>query len=116
MLGLDNAAVRRLGSAVVQIPEKSGLPSAIRGGGADMFTLPSAVCGTPAVGYFNHCADKCVDETCAISVTKATAMNGLQRRLILDIARMIHQPMQSETIRRLVRIWARGPKEYANGI
>jgi hypothetical protein len=39
-----------LGSPVIQIPEKSGLPSAIRGAGADMFTLPSAFRGTPAVG------------------------------------------------------------------
>ena len=52
--GLDNPSVRRLGSAVIQMPEKSGLPSARRGAGADMFTLPSALRGTPAVGYLNH--------------------------------------------------------------
>jgi len=43
-----------LGSPVIQTPEKSGLPSANRGDGADMFTLPSAFRGTPAVGYFTH--------------------------------------------------------------
>ena len=56
-LGLDKPPVRRtLGSPVAQIPEKSGLPSAMRGEGADMSTLPSAFRGTPAVGYFSHCA------------------------------------------------------------
>jgi hypothetical protein len=50
-LGLDKPPGRGiLGSPVIQIPEKSGLPSAIRGVGADMFTLPSAFRGTPAVG------------------------------------------------------------------
>src|SRR5688572_6754721 len=44
------------GLAVSHSPEKSGLPSAVRGVGADMFTLPAAVLGTPGVGYFNHCA------------------------------------------------------------
>src|SRR4030095_9925336 len=44
LLGLDNSPVGRFGSAVIQIPEKSGLPSARRGAGADIFTLspPSA--------------------------------------------------------------------------
>ena len=50
-LGLDKPPVRGiLGSPVIQTPEKSGLPSAIRGAGADIFTLPSAFRGTPAVG------------------------------------------------------------------
>jgi hypothetical protein len=54
-LGLDKLPDRGiLGSPVIQIPEKSGLPSAIRGEGADMSTLPSAFRGTPAVGYFSH--------------------------------------------------------------
>src|SRR5919197_6261059 len=44
------------GFAVSQIPEKSGLPSAVRGAGADRSTIPSAFRGTPAVGYFNHWA------------------------------------------------------------
>jgi hypothetical protein len=35
---------------LIQIPEKSGLPSGIFGAGAAMSTLPSAVRGTPAVG------------------------------------------------------------------
>src|SRR5215468_10335219 len=80
LVGLDNADVRRLGSAVVQIPERSGLPSANRGAGASIFTLPSAFRGTPTVGYFNHCENKCIDARCPVSITRATAMTGLQRR------------------------------------
>jgi hypothetical protein len=38
------------------MPEKSGLPSAVRGAGAFMSGLPSRVLGTPAVGYVTHCA------------------------------------------------------------
>jgi hypothetical protein len=54
-LGLDKAPVRReLDSPVIQIPDKSGLPSASRGAAADMSTPPSAFRGTPAVGFFIH--------------------------------------------------------------
>jgi hypothetical protein len=49
-------------SAVSQIPEKSGCPSAVLGVGAIRFGLPSEVLGTPAVGYFNHCADAVEDQ------------------------------------------------------
>src|SRR5580658_8024242 len=37
-------------------PVKSGLPSAVRGAGAERFGLPSAVRGMPGVGCCNHCA------------------------------------------------------------
>ena len=37
-------------------PERSGLPSAVRGAGAVRFGLPSAVRGMPGVGCFSHCA------------------------------------------------------------
>jgi len=48
-LGLDKPPGRgKLGSPVIQTPEKSGLPSASRGEGADISTLPSAFRGTPA--------------------------------------------------------------------
>ena len=33
-----------------QIPERSGLPAAVRGAGAVRFGFPSLVIGTPAVG------------------------------------------------------------------
>ncbi len=37
------------GFPAVQIPEKSGLPSGMRGTAAAMSTVPSALRGTPAV-------------------------------------------------------------------
>jgi hypothetical protein len=40
-----------------QIPEKSGLPSGVRGVDARRFGEPSGNLGTPAVGYVNHCAE-----------------------------------------------------------
>jgi hypothetical protein len=40
-----------------QIPEKSGLPSAVLGVGAPKFGTPLGVFGTPAVGYCSHWAD-----------------------------------------------------------
>src|SRR2546428_13314122 len=46
----------QLGLPVSQMPEKSGLPSGVCGVGADKLGLPSGVVGTPAVGYFIHCA------------------------------------------------------------
>src|SRR5262249_46451520 len=37
-------------------PERSGLPSADRGAGAERLGLPSGVLGTPPVGRAGHCA------------------------------------------------------------
>src|SRR5439155_6807162 len=42
--------------AACHIPERSGLPSPVRGAVADRLGLPSARRGTPAVGYVTHCA------------------------------------------------------------
>jgi hypothetical protein len=42
--------------ARIQIPEKSILPSAVRGVGASRIGWPSAVRGTPGVAYDGHCA------------------------------------------------------------
>ena len=39
-----------------QIPERSGLPSGVRGAGAVRSGFPSAVFGTPAVARAGHCA------------------------------------------------------------
>src|SRR5262249_48247256 len=38
-----------------QMPDKSGLPSAVRGAGAERFGLPSGKRGTPGVGWLIHC-------------------------------------------------------------
>jgi hypothetical protein len=50
-------------------PERSGVPSGVRGAGADRFGLPSAVRGIPRVGCVNHCA-----ESGALSAIVATAI------------------------------------------
>src|SRR6185295_19197034 len=77
LLGLDKPAVGRFGSPVIHIPERSGLPSANRGVGAVMFTLPSAFRGTPALGYLIHWAAREVDTR---SVPRMT--NAARRRRI----------------------------------
>ena len=51
-----------------QMPDRSGLPSGRRGGGADMSTLPS-MRGTPAVGTPIHCAKADVDANAAARKT-----------------------------------------------
>src|ERR1044071_6305048 len=61
----------RLGSAVIHRPDRSGLPSAIRGAGAVMLTLPSARRGTPDVGWFTHCAVSRTDASKAAVTTRA---------------------------------------------
>ena len=48
--------------SVSQMPVKSGLPSGVRGDGAERFGFPSEVLGTPAVGYFNHWPKAVADE------------------------------------------------------
>ena len=42
--------------SVDQTPDKSGLPFAPRGVGAERLGLPSFVRGMPAAGWFSHCA------------------------------------------------------------
>jgi hypothetical protein len=57
--------------ARIQIPEKSTLPSAVRGVGASRIGLPSAIRGTPGVGYDGHCAPSEGDTATAIAITPA---------------------------------------------
>src|SRR5262249_44713370 len=56
--GLRSAAILRsyLREILCQIPDRSGLPLALRGAGAVRSGLPSAVRGMPGVGRFTHCA------------------------------------------------------------
>src|SRR5213078_367143 len=56
--GFRSAATLRsyFSELLCQIPDKSGLPSAVRGAGAARFGLPFGVRGMPGVGYFSHCA------------------------------------------------------------
>src|SRR5712691_3613137 len=44
--------------SISQVPERSGLPSAARGAGAERLGWPLGVLGTLGVGYFNHWAPK----------------------------------------------------------
>ena len=44
-----------------QTPDRSGLPSAVRGVAAVRSGLPSGVRGVPGIGKFNHCADVAVE-------------------------------------------------------
>ena len=46
-----------LSEALLHNPERSGLPSAVRGAGAFRSGLPSAVRGIPGVGRCSHCAE-----------------------------------------------------------
>src|SRR2546425_6700643 len=48
---------------VIQIPDKSGLPSAVLGAGAVRLGFPSAVRGVPGVGYDSHCASAGTEQT-----------------------------------------------------
>src|SRR5881396_788412 len=62
-----------------QIPDKSGLPSAVRGAGAARLGLPSALRGVPGVGYFSHCA--------VSGVASAAKMIGNMTRFIRYLLR-----------------------------
>src|SRR5262245_5315741 len=54
---------------LTQLPDRSGLPSALRGTGALRLTAPSAERGTPLVECFGHCADGDDDHAMAIAST-----------------------------------------------
>src|SRR5260370_42049497 len=79
-LGLRSAAIfRRYGLFIGprQMPDRSTLPSAVRGTGADRFGLPSGVRGMPGVLIVSHCAAKGADSKNAKVVTAAAAGNSL---------------------------------------
>src|SRR4026209_1375920 len=63
-------AVSRRGDTS-QMPERSGLPSAVRGVGALRFTLPSAPRGTPGGSRLSHCAETEGEQTVAMTATTA---------------------------------------------
>src|SRR5262245_46799481 len=65
-------------SSLVQMPEKSGLPSAVRGAGADMSTLPSTLRGAPGCGWLIHWAANGVEASAAASMTKE-----IERKIML---------------------------------
>src|SRR5206468_12502717 len=59
------------GEILFHRPERSGLPSGVRGAGAARFGLLSAVRGMPGVGCVSHCAAAGVDSAVS-SIAKAT--------------------------------------------
>src|SRR5262245_19864658 len=70
--------------SISQMPERSGLPSGVRGTGAVKSGFPSGVRGTPAVGYFNHCADAAPDTAhtrAMLTMTILIATSAFDRRL-----------------------------------
>src|SRR5581483_5818686 len=75
-------------------PERSGLPSDVRGGGAFRSGLPSGVRGTPAMGYVGHCA-RARGEAATTTRTAAVAaandiVNLLMRVFLLEgLSRML---------------------------
>src|SRR5260221_10281658 len=78
------------------MPEKSGLPSAVRGVGADRLGFPFAVLGTPAVGYFSHWATTGADQLRAEPTANAATaertidvrMRDLPKKIRLDVLRL----------------------------
>src|SRR5688572_8495242 len=75
-----------------QIPEKSTLPSAVRGAGPSRAGLPSAARGTPGVGYDGHCAPMLDDMTMTAATTTATMAPQL---LTPDLLRTREAPPRS---------------------
>src|SRR5262245_19251769 len=67
------------GFPVSHMPEKSGLPSRVRGVGAVRLTFPSRVRGTPAVGYFSHCATEDVDGQKTLMTINAARIEAITR-------------------------------------
>src|SRR6266853_2920145 len=113
-------------SSGTQMPDKSGLPSAVRGAGASRFGSPAAVFGTHAVGYFTHCAPtgKAVATSSAITMTHARELLNLViwssgHRVIDGRIDLILAPMRACSAALVVHMW-RGPfraaKTYNSGV
>src|SRR6266850_41375 len=65
---------RYRGPAPLQMPDRSGLPSAVRGAGATRLGVPSARRGVPGVGYLSHWAAAVVGSSDA-ERARAAALN-----------------------------------------
>src|SRR5687768_17493827 len=87
-----------------QTPEKSTLPSTVRGAGPSRRGLPSAVRGTPGVGYDGHCAAISDDTAMTPAATMATrAPQLLTPDLPLLISTSVQVSRNSSRIARDVR-------------
>src|SRR5207247_2250608 len=69
-------------SARSQLPERSGLPSSVRGVGASTSTRPFASRGTPGAGYFGHCAGSETEHPITIMATQEIALLTWTLRLL----------------------------------
>src|SRR5215467_8360667 len=74
-------------SSGFQTPDRSGLPSSVRGAGAERSTAPLFVRGTFAVGYLTHCAPSVT----AIASTSAAATIVRLMCRILDETPVHHE-------------------------
>src|ERR1700722_16912107 len=61
-------------SALIQLPERSGFPSGVLGGGAVMTTAPCASRGTPDAGYLGHCAATDTEQATTKPITPETVL------------------------------------------
>jgi hypothetical protein len=59
------------------LPDKSGLPSAVRGARAVKSGLPSGVLGTAAVRYGGHCAESDADMAALIAIDPTALSHDL---------------------------------------
>jgi hypothetical protein len=67
------------GPAPDQMPDKSGLPSGVRGAGADRFGLPSGSRGIPGVGKLSHCAKTAVGTSDSAKTRHTARRTGFRR-------------------------------------
>src|SRR5688572_27168338 len=65
--------------APLQTPEKSGLPSAVRGAGAARSGSPLGSFGTPAAGITSHCAERDAARTPRVASTPAARITAFIR-------------------------------------
>src|SRR5215207_6677023 len=83
------------GSAVIQTPDRSGLPLASRGVGAERSTSPPGVRGASGLGYLIHCADTVPE---AVSIPNATArvINHVRGSCQVRSSQVIRAPLWHE--------------------
>src|SRR5205085_10112462 len=79
-----SAAILReyFGEILFHRPERSGLPSSVRGAGAARLGLPSGVRGIPGVGWFNHwAASGALNATVTATIRDAFMLASSLRRM-----------------------------------
>src|SRR5688572_2991473 len=86
--------------AASQSPDRSGLPSAVRGAGADRFAFPSPVRGMPGVGCVNHCAKPVASDR--MQAAKASGMANMRagRTLIESLGSSVGADQYGDTLLR----------------